>query len=159
MYTSGVLVSLVFELQWLVGTVAAYLHHSVHSQIVPNWHDGDKTSTIGHGDYPSRRQGRALSISMCQIECHFLGVASSYCMDDRSSALIYHPSKSYLPNAPVPSMGFSFNGSNRELEKFPDAPLDMPIAPSPPPDAGMRSLDHCMFSSSVWTRWTDQFTR
>jgi hypothetical protein len=35
------------------------------------------------------------------------------------------------------------NGSGDELEKFPDADAPLPIADASPPDAGMKSLDHC----------------
>jgi hypothetical protein len=40
------------------------------------------------------------------------------------------------------------NGSGDELEKFPDADAPLPIANASPPDAGMKSLDHCSCSFS-----------
>jgi hypothetical protein len=45
--------------------------------------------------------------------------------------------------APNASMRPTPNGPGDELEKFPDADAPLPIADASPPDAGMKSLDHC----------------
>jgi hypothetical protein len=52
--------------------------------------------------------------------------------------------------APDASMSSIPNGSGPELEKFPDAPPSIEVtAPEEPPHAGLRSLNHCMYSPSL----------
>ena len=54
--------------------------------------------------------------------------------------------------APNASMSSISNGSGPELEKFPDAPPSIEVtAPEETPHAGLRSLDHCMYSPSPWS--------
>ena len=65
-----------------------------------------------------------------------------------ATSLLFEAIDAAAPNASMSSIP---NGSGPELEKFPDAPPSIEVtAPEETPHAGLRSLDHCMCSPSLW---------
>lgn len=78
-------------------------------------------------------------LSLCRLD---FSISSSF-----AANLLLEAIDAAEPNASMSSIA---NGSGPELEKFPDAPPSIEVtAPEEPPHAGLRSLDHCMYSPSL----------